>query len=243
MIYTAILCFDGVVGRLPMPADSAAVGRVEKTENAELRHHRAMAYALLELAYCDIYGAPMPNLAFCDDGKPRLVGSRVKISVSHTGGVCAVSFSDCDVGVDVQSYREAAGKERVLQRFVNDNLQKAIKSTKLPEVSLRFYKALESGELVPAERGEAIRHSGGSAPKTDSLGDVGVDFDIGYAGEAGAPCAALWSALEALLKCRHGFSELSRAAELAAAAQIKTFYLPNAALSVAILAKHKSNTF
>lgn len=220
MIYTAVLMLDGAVGNLPMPNDTAARERVEKTENAQLRHHRSMAYVLLESAYFDIYGSPMPPLAFGEDGKPRLVGSRVKISVSHTSGICAVSFADADVGVDVQSYCEAAGKERVLQKFVNENLQKAIKSAKSPELQLCFYEVDLNGSVVRADCEPPARLELLRTPRADT---------------GGAPCAALWSALEALLKCRHGFSELPHAEKLARVAEIVTFYLSEAALSVAII--------
>ena len=138
MIYTAVLVYGDVPRQLIMPRDCAAVGRINDAKSAELRQSRSLAYTLAERAYRDIYSSDMPKLCFSEGGKPYFVNGEIKLSVSHTDGVCAVTFAKRDVGVDVQAYSEMLGKEGVLKRFVNENLQNLIKKQKPPQICYLF---------------------------------------------------------------------------------------------------------
>ncbi len=216
MIYVAVLFTEDIPEQLVLPSDAAAIERIEAAKCADVRKDRIWSYTLLERAFFDIFLKPMPPLCFDTCGKPSLVGSEIKISVSHTGGVCAVAFSDCNVGIDVQSYDEMCGKERVLQRFVNETLQNLIKSTKKPKVNYLVYKANKSGIML--------------------INGARRDLFVGkYNKGKEQNAAALWSALEAVLKCRGGFCEYKNAETLLQASRIDTHYLHNAAISVAVI--------
>ena len=202
--------------QLVMPSDAAACQRIDLAKNSELRTSRIYAYNLLERAYSDIFFRPMPPLVFDTLGKPRLQTGNIRISVSHTGGACAVAFSDLEVGVDVQSYDEMRGKERVLKRFVNDNLQNLIKNAKKPRVKYLFYKLSGDGIMLVSSSGKS------SFDEQNLPGEERLS-------------AAAWSSLEAILKCRGGFCEYKNAEALLRAGKIDTRYLYNAALSVAVI--------
>ncbi len=216
MVYTAVSYIEALPSEPFMPADAAARERICEARSAKLRESRACAYNLLERAYTDIFTSPMPPLLFDSHGKPSLDGGKIKISISHTEGVCAVAFADGEVGVDVQSCEKMLGKERVLQRFVNDNLQKLIKNAKKCEVEHLFYKTFKEG-ILP-------------------MGDAGRSFiDCEKEDSKQKEAAALWSSLEAVLKCRGGFCAYKNAEELLRACRIDTRYLCGAALSVALI--------
>lgn len=217
MIYTALLYMETPPSELPLVSDPEARERIVKTENKKLRTSRAAAYALFERAYSDIFEEPVPKLSFGSDGKPALKHTDIKLSVSHTDRLCAVAFSKNDVGVDVQAHTEMLGKERVLKRFVNESLQKLIEKAKTPEVDYLFYKIDSDGKIGKYK---------GAEEKTAA-----------HAAGGGAASARLWSALEALLKCKRGFSHLPYAEELAVVANITTIHFEEAALSVAELPK------
>lgn len=216
MIYVAVLFTENKPDELVLPNDNAAIERIESAKSAEVRESRIFAYSLLERAYSDVFGEPMPRLFFDSLGKPSLAGGKTRISVSHTGGVCAVAFSNFDVGVDVQSYDEMRGKERVLQRFVNKDLQNLIKNAKPPEVSYLIYKTSKSGIVLVRGAGRDI-------------------FDEKITEGECYSAAALWSSLEAVLKCRGGFCEYKNAENLLRASKLDTRYLYGAALSVAVI--------
>ena len=213
MVYIALLYIKKLPSVFPSVFDFAANERIEKTENENLRVSRTLSYALLERSYRDIFGDSVPKLSFCIDGKPELIDSDMKISISHTTGLCAVAFSQNDVGVDVQSCAEMFGKERVLKRYVNESLQNIIKKAKSPEVSYRFYKLNDEGEFVKCEK---LEEGGVAGDNSDAF-----------------VSASLWSAFEAVLKCGRGFSELPQVTRLAERANIATLRLGGAALSVA----------
>lgn len=202
--------------QLVMPRDAAACQRIDLAKNSELRTSRIYAYNLLERAYSDIFFRPMPPLVFDTLGKPRLQTGDIRISVSHTCGACAVAFSDLEVGVDVQSYDEMRGKERVLKRFVNDNLQNLIKNAKSPEVNYLIYKTSKTGIVLVRGEGRDI---------------FDEKITVGECNRA----AALWSSLEAALKCRGGFCEYKNAENVLRASRLDTRYLHGAALSVAVI--------
>lgn len=216
MIYVAVLFTENKPDELILPRDFEAIERITSAKAAGVRQSRIFAYSLLERAYFDIFGEPMPPLSFDTHGKPSLVGSKTRISISHTDGICAVAFSNFDIGVDVQSYDEMCGKERVLQRFVNETLQNIIKNAKPPEVSYLIYKTSKTGIILV--RGEG----------RDML-DEKINEDECYR------AAALWSSLEAALKCRGGFCEYKNAENLLRAMRLETRYLYGAALSVAVI--------
>ena len=217
MIYTALLYIEKPPSALPCVSDPEARERIEKTENKKLRTSRAAAYALFERAYLDIFEQKAPGLSFCSDGKPTLKNTDIRLSVSHTDRLCAVAFSKSDVGVDVQAHTEMLGKERVLKRFVNESLQKKIKKAKSPEISYLFYKLDNDGK---------IKEYKGAEEKIEA-----------HSTELGAASARVWSVLEALLKCKRGFSALPCAEELADVAHVATFHFEGAAFSVAELPK------
>lgn len=215
MTQVAVMFTEGGPQQIVMPSDAEACRRIDLAKNSELRMSRIYAYNLLERAYSDIFFKSMPPLVFDSHGKPRLEGGDVKISVSHTGGACAVAFSNSDVGVDVQSYDEMRGKERVLKRFVNDNLQNLIKNAKKPRVKYLFYKLCCDGIML-------VSNSGASS------------FDEQNPPSEERIAAGAWSSLEAVLKSRGGFCEYKNAESLLRAGKLDTRYLYNAAVSVAL---------
>lgn len=217
MAFVAFISGYDMPKRLPVPSDSEARRRVDETQNKELRHERAIAYALLECAFFDLFGENMPALYFSPDGKPSLAEGSLHVSLSHTDGCIAVAFSKNDIGIDAQSYPSVIGKEKVLARFANESLQKELKSAKSAEVIYKKYTVSESGDISAAVCELEPRRT---APAPES---------------AGADTAAVWTRLEALLKCRRGFASLSDAPTLVRAARISTVYLDSAALSVALI--------
>ena len=226
MIYVAIVCPDLPPSAPLVPRDALAREKIDRTENEKLRLERSVAYALLEAAHLDIYGEKMPPLFFDEDGKPRLSSGETRISISHTDGCVAVAFAKCEVGVDSECYAAMSNKERVLKRFVNENLQKSLVSAKSPDVSYRRY-SLENGnelclsaEFLGAERLEAaILNGSGDGDFSDSV--------IGN--------TARWTRLEALLKCGRGFGSIGSASALLEGAFIETARLGFAAVSVAAI--------
>lgn len=63
---------------------------------------------------------PGAVIGYYDNGKPYLVHSCRRISISHTVGYVAVILSDCgEVGVDIEQYGERVC--RVASRFINDD--------------------------------------------------------------------------------------------------------------------------
>ena len=211
MIYAAILNIEKMPQELPLPKDETARSRISLAKNEELRRERIAAYLLAERAYSDFFSLLMPPLSFDKHEKPGFTVGEIKISISHTDGFCAVAFSKNDVGIDVQSHAEMLEKERVLERFVNKDLQNLIKNSTEPNVTYLFYETKEQGiEIKPMSE----------------IKDV--DF-------SSAEPSAVWSALEAVLKCRGGFCEFKNVENLVRAAKIKTVDICGASLSVAEL--------
>lgn len=63
---------------------------------------------------------PGAVIGYYDNGKPYLVHSCRRISISHTAGYVAVMLSDSgEVGVDIEQYGERVC--RVASRFINDD--------------------------------------------------------------------------------------------------------------------------
>ena len=215
MTSVAIVVFGADSLELPVPTLAALNSRVCESGCVRLRQERAFAYTLLERAYADFFEKKLPAISFSPDGKPYLVESKIKVSVSHSDGICAVSFSDLDNGIDVQGYDSMLGKERAVERFVNKDVQKMIKNAKKPDLRLSVYRANERGELETVDEGEVVLCARPSA--------VGVD------------AAMLWPSAEALLKCRNGFRDIAMLSQLAAASRVYTFYTHGAAVSVAEL--------
>ena len=198
-----------------MPSDAAARERIEKTKNARQAKNRICAYALLEVAYFDLFSQPMPPLSFDGmGGKPFLCDGKIKISISHTDEFCAVAFSESDVGVDVQSYSEMLGREGALKRFVNEDLQNVLKMQKSAEVEYLFYEIKDSNIVrIFLDQNDLFDK----------------EFSLTEAKAAGE-----WSRLEAILKCGCGFGDYKNAKALAAATSAQTRFLSTAALSVAV---------
>ena len=107
-------------------------------------------------------------------------------------------------------------KDIFLQRFVNKDLQNLIKNAKPPEVSYLIYKTSKSGIVLVRGAGRNI-------------------FDEKITEGECYSAAALWSSLEAALKCRGGFCEYKNAENLLRASKLDTHYLYGAALSVAVI--------
>jgi len=75
--------------------------KVTETNNGELRLERALSYSLLA---CVEEGE---DVCFTEFGKPMLKNTEKYISISHTGGACAVAISDDgDVGIDIEAVTE-----------------------------------------------------------------------------------------------------------------------------------------
>ena len=93
--------------------------KVADTANAQRRKERAysyfLAYYLMKKSYpCD----ENTNLSFTETGKPYFENSDISISISHSGGVCALIISDEkeEVGIDIELITEKS--ERVSEAFL-----------------------------------------------------------------------------------------------------------------------------
>ena len=215
MTRVGVLRIEKISEKIPMPSDTAALSRVLEAKSASLRAQRAFCYSLLERLYADTFCEKMPELSFSPEGKPSFKKSAFFISLSHSEELCAVAIAEREVGIDVQSFWSIRGKERTVSRFVNDSLQNKLKNTKTAEVEFAFYGLNKGGEIEKEESPDAFARQENNGAVNES--------------------AALWTKLEALIKCRRGFVDIKEAPSLASFAEIKTVYLKDAAISVATI--------
>lgn len=66
------------------------------------------------------------EIVYDEDGKPRLKGGKLAVSISHTGVYAAllISRNDAPVGIDIERYR--ARVSGVLHKFLSDEERKVI---------------------------------------------------------------------------------------------------------------------
>ena len=180
----------------------------KKTEHG--KKESIQAYALLAFAYKKLFGKELPEVVFTDSGKPYLKESNFKISISHTGELCAVAFSKADVGIDIEKCESFEEKQHLIDRFVNKDLQNNLNNGNNSTEQVSFYTVKEN-ELVALDVSEE-RYS---------------------TAERSREAARLWTSLEALLKTRDGFADIKRVNEIAKSTLIKTVYHDGFVITVA----------
>ena len=85
--------------------------------NPGARKSSAAAWALLYRLMAG-QGIEPGELFFEEGGKPRFRGDPIWFSISHSGGICAVSVADVPTGVDVEHVR-ASYRQSLLQRSIS----------------------------------------------------------------------------------------------------------------------------
>jgi 4'-phosphopantetheinyl transferase len=86
---------------------------------AEHRDAYVIAHGALRLILGDVLGEDPARLAYtrAREGKPRLVGRRLRFNLSHTAGVALVAATaGAEVGVDVEAVRDNVDLEGVARR-------------------------------------------------------------------------------------------------------------------------------
>lgn len=98
---------------------------IENSGSDEVRIERLAAYSTLFFTLNKLYGEKCFGIARTPDGKPYLTedgrSSDIRISISHSDGLVAVSISDeYEIGVDIQSEIEPARAQRLEKRFFSN---------------------------------------------------------------------------------------------------------------------------
>ena len=98
--------------------------RCERANAQSLKRDRILAYTALMYAIYEFGLDPDKiNITHSELGKPKIEGSLINVSVSHSGGVGIAAISgDLDVGIDVEllSERTDSTLKRVSDRFIPD---------------------------------------------------------------------------------------------------------------------------
>ena len=72
--------------------------------NEEKRKIHCFAYLLVDKFLDEIYGIKSREVVF-DDGKPVLIDGGKHFSISHSGDLIALAFSDTNCGVDIEKIK------------------------------------------------------------------------------------------------------------------------------------------
>lgn len=184
--------------------------RIASKKSEARKKESIQAYTLLAFSYKKLFGNELPEVAFADSGKPCLKESNIKISISHTDGLCAVAFSKNNVGIDAEKSESFKEKQHLIDRFVNKDLQNNLNSGNNSTEQVSFYTVKEN-ELVALD----------------------VSEERNTTAERSREAARLWTSLEALLKTRDGFADIKRINEIAKSALVKTVYHDGFVITVA----------
>ncbi len=86
---------------------------------AEIQNLRSEKRKIEKLATCTLmreFGLDYSQLTYLPSGKPKLIGSRFHISISHTAGYVSIALSETAIGIDIQSIDTRV--ENLRSRFV-----------------------------------------------------------------------------------------------------------------------------
>lgn len=177
--------------------------RRPKTEEGKLS--RLGGYLLLYHTVRFILGRVDFKIEFSKEGKPYFASSEMKdisFSISHSGGLCAVTLSDegGKVGVDIQQETDTKKAERIKERLYQGELS----TGRLYDVVYLFGGFSAFGDCMFAE----------IPPVALKFGDTGCDF------------TDQWSLTEAIMKWDgRGFGAYTELTSLAKASFSETLRL------------------
>ena len=101
---------------------------VNEIKNSLYKTQSQAGYLLLSKMLSHYYGLDINGVTIAENnfGKPYLVNSEIKFSISHSSDAVVCSISDFDVGVDVEKIADI--REKILNRWFSQSEQRMVKS-------------------------------------------------------------------------------------------------------------------
>ncbi len=128
--------------------------KADKKLNAKALHEAA--YALLRRVLLADFNMEHPDIQKTSQGKPYIVGSAVKISLSHTRGlVCCAVSEEKEIGIDCEHIRKVSA--HTAKRVCTEKELSDIQNSKEPDSRFLMYWTLK--ESISKKRGVGLRES------------------------------------------------------------------------------------
>jgi 4'-phosphopantetheinyl transferase len=171
--------FEVVAARLDAAADEvralqACLSEAERQRAARFffeRHRRRFIVARARLR--ELLGARLGvppaavELAYGENGKPRLVNGSLHFNASHCGDVALFAFSaTCEIGVDIEALRPIAGADAIAALFFSQSEKLAVALLHKPLGFLRCWTRKEAlvkgigGLSIPVHQLDVARARG-----------------------------------------------------------------------------------
>jgi 4'-phosphopantetheinyl transferase len=165
--------------------------RAERYSFENLRRSFTLSRGGLRILLAHYLGCP-PNeieLVCGPKGKPALRdSSRIRFNASHSGQMALYAFTlDCELGVDVEHFRELDDAELIAARFFSAAEVSELLSLKSDDRGLAFFrcwtrkeayiKAIGDGLAIPLNRFQVTLLPGAPARFVQIAGDMGTASD------------------------------------------------------------------
>lgn len=163
----------------PAQARAATFGSVRR-----YRQFVAGRYLLAQLLAAELELPPqaiIPQLSEHPDGRPRLRGSDIECSISHSGSAVMAGFSQlASLGVDIEQHRRR-NFQRLVAAYFHPDEYRAFTLLQPDQQSDWFYRMWTRKEAGVKAKGEGLTLQSLSSPIDSSLHSLAVDI-IGIPG-------------------------------------------------------------